>query len=103
MLSFCSWAITALALSSLGVITALMFLWAVYCWSNVVAATDGVHVPAGSPTFTQVLLSNSGFSTPLYPWAKRLALLSVGSPFMTRTFGFWTFHAATQSISPWPM
>ena len=52
MFSFWRLAITALALSSFGVTTALMFLWAVYCWSNVVAATDGVHVPAGSPTLT---------------------------------------------------
>ena len=45
-------AMTALALSSFGVTTALMFGCAVNCWSNVVCATDGVHVPAGSPTFT---------------------------------------------------
>ena len=43
---------TALALSSFGVTTALMFGWAVYCWANVVWATDGVQVPAGSPTLT---------------------------------------------------
>ena len=43
---------TALALSSFGVTTALMFLCAVYCCWNVVAATDGVQVPAGSPTLT---------------------------------------------------
>ena len=56
---------TALALSSFGVTTALMFGWAVNCCANVVCATDGVHVPAGSPTFVYVPLSKSGFSTPL--------------------------------------
>ena len=48
---------TALALSSFGVTTALMFGCAVYCWANVVCATDGVQVPAGSPTFTYCPLS----------------------------------------------
>ncbi len=39
----------------------------------------------------------------MYPWANSLALLSVGSPSMTSTFGLATFHADTQSTNPWPM
>ena len=56
---------TALALSSFGVTTALMFGWAVNCCSNVVAAVGGSHVPAGSPTFVYVPSLNFGSNTPL--------------------------------------
>ena len=48
---FFSAAITAAALLSFGVTTALMFGCAVYCCSNRVWAVGGSHVPVGSPTF----------------------------------------------------
>src|SRR5438046_2747796 len=87
ILFVCRIAMTAFALSSFGVTTALMFGWAVYCCWNVVAAVDGSHVPAGSPTLVYVPSLNFGSSTPLYPCANSLALLSVGSPSMIRMFG----------------
>jgi hypothetical protein len=91
------------AFSSFGVSTELMFLWAVNaCW-NSVSATVGVQVPAGSPTFTYFPLENSGLSTPRYPWANRVALLSVGSPFITSTFGLATCQAVAQAWKPWPI
>ena len=103
ILSFCSTEITAFALSSFGVTTALMFLCAVNCCSNVVAAVGGSHVPAGSPTFTYDLSAKCGASTPLYPCANSFALLSVGSPSMIRIFGFFTPHAEMQLTSPLPI
>src|SRR5438874_12661194 len=81
MLFFCRTEITAFALSSLGVITALMFGWAVYCCSKLVCVTDGVHVPAGSPTFVYEPSLKCGSNTSWYPCANSFALLSVGSPF----------------------
>ena len=62
---FCRTEITAFALSSFGVTTALMFGCAVYCCSNVVCATDGVHVPGGSPTFVYEPSLKCGARTPL--------------------------------------
>ena len=50
ILFFCRTEITAFALSSFGVTTALISGWAVNCCSNVVWAVGGSHVPAGSPT-----------------------------------------------------
>ena len=94
---------TAFALSSFGVITALMFECAVNCCSNVVAAVGGSHVPAGSPTFVYVPSEKLGSSTLLYPCAKSFALLSVGSPSITRMFGLLTFHEERQSTKPWPI
>ena len=44
-----------------------------------------------------------GLSTPRYPWANRVALLSVGSPFITSTFGLATFQAVAQAAKPWPI
>ena len=80
-----------------------MFLWAVkFCW-NSLSATDGVQVPAGSPTFTYLPLVKNGLSTPRYPCANRVALLSVGSPFITSTFGLLTFQAVAQAAKPWPI
>jgi hypothetical protein len=91
------------AFASFGVRTELMFLCAVkFCW-NSLSATDGVQVPAGSATFTYLLLEKNGLSTPRYPCANRVALLSVGSPFMTRTFGLLTFQAVAQAAKPWPI
>src|SRR6266571_4840409 len=91
------------AFASFGVRTELMFLCAVkFCW-NSVSATVGVHVPAGSPTFTYFPEEKKGLSTPRYPWANRVALLSVGSPFITSTFGLATFQAVAQAAKPWPI
>src|SRR5690242_19127978 len=102
-LSFCRTEMTALALSSFGVITALMFLCAVYCCSNVVTAVGGSHVPAGSPTFVYEPSWKCGARTPLYPWANSFALLSVGSPSITRMFGFFTPQSWMQLTAPWPI
>src|SRR5206468_13011138 len=91
------------AFASFGVRTDLMFWCAVkFCW-NSLSATVGVQVPAGSATFTYLPLLKSGLSTPRYPCANRVALLSVGSPFMTSTFGLLTFQAAAQAVKPWPI
>ena len=91
------------AFSSFGVRTELMFLCAVNaCW-NSLSATVGVQVPAGSPTFTYFPLEKKGSSTARYPWANRVALLSVGSPFITSTFGLVTCQAAAQAVNPWPI
>src|SRR4249919_3506159 len=78
ILSFCNTAMTAFALSSFGVTTALMLECAVSCCSNVVCAVGGSHVPVGSPTFTYDLSAKCGARMPLYPCANSLALLSVG-------------------------
>src|SRR5207344_2704892 len=102
-LFFCRTLMTAFALSSLGVTTALMFEWAVNCCSNVVAAVGGSHVPAGSPTLVYVPSLKLGSNTLLYPCANSNALLSVGSPSMIRILGFLTFHAEMQSTSPCPI
>ncbi len=64
-LFFRSTEMTALALSSFGVTTALISGWAVNCCSKVVAAVGGSHVPAGSPTLVYEPSSNFGCRTPL--------------------------------------
>ena len=101
--SFCRTEITAFALSSFGVTTALMFGCAVYCCSKFVWVTDGVHVPAGSPALVYEPSLKCGSNTSWYPCENSFALLSVGSPFMIRMFGFDTFHEEMQSTSPCPI
>src|SRR5579875_3134548 len=91
------------AFSSLGTSTALMLLCAVYCCWNSVSAVGGSQVPAALPTDFQPPPENFDASTPSYPCANRVALLSVGAPFITSTFGLFTFHAVTQLSRPWPI
>jgi len=55
------------ALASFGVRTELMFLCAVNCCWNSLSATDGVQVPAGSPTLTYWPLEKSGVEHPEVP------------------------------------
>ena len=92
--------ITELATPSFGVTTALMFVCAVCCCWKIVNAFWLSQVPAGWPTFVYAPDLNFGSSTDRYPWRNKVALLSVGSPLITRTCGFWTFQAAMQSTSP---
>src|ERR1700722_18971958 len=91
------------ACSSLGTRAALIFGWAVYCCWNSVRAVGGSQVPAGCATSVHALDEKWGARTALYPWANRVALLSVGSPRMTMTFGLATFQALTQLTSPLPI
>src|ERR1700756_4043246 len=91
------------AFSSFGVRTALMLLCAVNCCWNSLSAVGGSHVPAAEPTWTYFPLSKNGFGTAAEPWANRGALLSVGAPFMTSTFGLATCQAAAQAVKPWPI
>src|ERR1700722_5444601 len=89
--------------SSFGMSAELMFLFAVYCCWNSDSAVGGSQVPAGWDTFTQPLEAKYGASTPSYPWANSVALLSVGAPRMTITLGFLTPQLVTQVTRPWPM
>src|ERR1039457_7110030 len=91
------------AFSSLGVSTALMFLCAVNCPWNSVSAVGGSHVPAPWPTWTHLPGEKNGAITALWPGPNRVALLSVGAPYMTSTLGFLTFHAETQLTRPSPI
>src|SRR5579871_2447179 len=91
------------AFSSLGTSTALIFLWAVYCCWNSVSAVGGSQVPAAEPTLDHFPPLKYDARTPSYPWANRVALLSVGAPFITSTFGCATCQAATQLTRPWPI
>src|ERR1700753_3007432 len=92
------------AFSSFGTSTELMLLCAVYCCWNSVSAVGGSQVPAAEPTdFQPPPLPNLEAVTPCYPGANRVALLSVGSPFMTSTCGLFTPQAVTQLSRPWPM
>src|SRR5258708_4636669 len=88
------------AVASFGMIAELAFEWAVRAWGNSDSAFAAVQVPAGSATFFQL-----GFCamTDSYPWANSVALLSVGSPFISMKFTGLTFHAFTQSAKPVPM
>src|SRR5579875_3270552 len=90
------------AFSSLGDSSALMFLCAVYCCWNSVSAVGGSQVPAALPTLVHWPLLNSGLSTALYPSPNSVALLSVGAPYITSTFGWLTCQAATQLFRPSP-
>jgi hypothetical protein len=89
--------------SSFGISAALMFLCAVYCCWNSDSAVAGVHVPAGLLTSFHLPEEKYGAITPSYPWANSVALLSVGAPFITMTFGSLTPQAAMQDTRPWPM
>src|ERR1700757_4543944 len=89
--------------SSFGISAALMFLCAVYCCWNSDSAVGGSQVPAGWLTSFHLPEEKYEASTPSYPCANSVALLSVGAPFITMTFGFFTPQAATQDTRPWPM
>src|SRR5579859_5531775 len=91
------------AFSSLGTSTELMFLCAVNCCWNSVSAVGGSQVPGGVPTSLYVPAENFGWSTDMYPWANSVALLSVGSPFITSTLGLVTCQAVAQFTKPWPI
>src|SRR6266566_3987042 len=90
------------AFSSLGVSTALMFGCAVNCCWNSVSAVGGSQVPAALPTLAHLPELKNGFITALYPSPNSVALLSVGSPYITSTFGFATCQEVTQEARPWP-
>src|SRR6516225_6540393 len=90
------------AFSSFGVSMALMFGCAVNCCWNSVSAVGGSQVPAALPTWAHLPELKNGFITALYPSPNSVALLSVGSPYITSTFGFDTPQAVTQLARPWP-
>src|ERR1700677_1697897 len=91
------------AFSSFGETRELMFLCAVYaCW-NSLSAAGGAQVPGGVPAATQLLSAKCGASAASYPWANRVALLSVGPPLMTRTLGLVTPSAVAQATKPLPI
>src|ERR1700761_3904914 len=89
--------------SSFGISAAFALEFAVKACSNSLWAVVGVHVPAGVAARVHFFESNSGPSTSSEPLWNRVALLSVGSPRMKMTFGFFTPQAATQLTRPWPM
>src|SRR2546429_3931916 len=91
------------AFASFGTSTELMFLCAVNCCWNSVSAVGGSQVPGGVPTSLYEPAENFGWSTDMYPCANSVALLSVGSPFITSTLGVATCQAAAQLTKPLPM
>ena len=81
-----------------------MLGWAVYCcWKIVSACWLSQAGTACSPTFVYLPLVNNGESTWLYPLANNVALLSVGEPSSSNTWGLDTPHEAMQSTAPWPI
>src|SRR5580700_8084268 len=91
------------AFSSLGVSTPLAEELAVNaCW-NSVSAVGGSQVPAGCARSFHVPFLKYLFMTSKYPCANSVALLSVGEPRMTMSFGDLTFHALTQLTMPPPI
>src|SRR5215471_3377526 len=90
------------AFSSFGVSTELMLGCAVNCCWNSVSAVGGSQVPAALPTSAHLPEVKNGFITAMYPSPNSVALLSVGSPYITSTFGFDTPQEVTQVARPWP-
>src|SRR5579862_5974673 len=100
---FCRYEMIGAAFSSFGTIAEFMLGCAVSCCSNVVAAVGGSHVPAGLPTSLYTPELNFGLSTSRYPSRNSVALLSVGAPLMTSTFGFESPQDWAQETKPLPI